>query len=193
MSEVNEVNFSKGGKMAEGGGGGGGGVVRKLGGLIRKIVTGLIAILVIGALAAGAYWYFMMRKSDEKVARPGGREGRQAADSGAELIEHPQYLDLGSFTVNLAEGRRFLKTTIQLLVSDEKANEYLKTRIVEVKDLVVGELQQQTADSLKDPRERELLKQRILTKVQTLLPVPPKEWKDPMPVKKLLITEFLVQ
>ena len=154
---------------------------------------GLIAILVIAAVGGGAYWYFFMRKADERVARTGGREGRQAVDTGPELIEHPQYLDLGSFTVNLAEGRRYLKTTMELLVSDEKANEYLKTRIVEIKDLVVGELQQQTADSLKDPRERELLKQRILTKLQTLLPVPPKEWKDPMPIKKLLITEFLIQ
>jgi flagellar FliL protein len=187
MTEVNEVNFSKGGKMAEGEGG------KKRGGLIRLIVTGLVAVLVLAVIGAGAYWFFVMRKTDEKAAKPGAGEGRQAVDTGPELIEHPQYLDLGSFTVNLAEGRRFLKTTMQLLVSDEKATEFLKTRIVEVKDLIVGELQQQTADSLKDPRERELLKQRILTKLQTLLPVPPKEWKDPMPIKKLLITEFLVQ
>ena len=190
MTEVNEVNFSKGGKMAEGEGGKGG---RGLGGLIKKIATGLVAIVVLAVLAGGAYWFFVMRKADEKTAKPGGREGRQTVDTGGELIEHPQYLDLGSFTVNLAEGRRYLKTSMQLLLNEEKANEFLKARVVEIKDLVVGELQQQTADSLKDPRERELLKQRILTKLQTLLPVPPKEWKDPMPIKKLLITEFLVQ
>ena len=156
------------------------------------IVLGLVAILVLGAVGGGAYWFLVMRKSDER-GKPGAKENGGMAESASELIEHPQYLDLGSFTVNLAEGRRYLKTSMQLLVNDEKANEYLKTRTVEVKDLIVAELQQQTADSLKDPRERELLKQRILTKLQTLLPVPPKEWKDPMPIKKLLITEFLVQ
>jgi hypothetical protein len=38
-----------------------------------------------------------------------------------------------------------------------------------------------------------LMKQAILTKIQSLLPVPPKEWKDPNPVKKLLITDFIIQ
>jgi flagellar protein FliL len=185
MTEVNEVNFSKGGKMAEGE------AKRGLGGLIRLIVIGLVAILVLGGGGGAAYWWFFMHKSADATKM--GKEGASAADSGPELIEKPTYLDLGSFTVNLAEGRRYLKASLQLLMNDEKAKEYLTTRIVEVKDLCVGELQQETADQLKDPRERELMKQRMLTKIQTMLPVPPKDWKDPMPVKKVLVTEFLIQ
>ena len=119
--------------MAEGEGGKGG---RGLGGLIKRIVMGLIAILVIAAVGGGAYWYFFMRKADERVARTGGREGRQAVDTGPELIEHTQCLDLGSFTVNLAEGRRYLKTSIELLVSAEKAKEYLSTLRAIFDDLI---------------------------------------------------------
>jgi flagellar basal body-associated protein FliL len=187
MTEVNEVNFSKGGKMAEGEGG------RGLGRLIRILVIGLVAVALLAAIAVGGWWFFL-RKSPEHAAQSGaGKEGARGAETASELIEHPQYLDLGSFTVNLSEGRRYLKTSMQLLISEEKAKEFLSGRVVEIKDLVVGELQQNSADTLKDPRERELLKQRILTKLQSLLPIPPKEWKDPMPIKKLLITEFLVQ
>lgn len=187
MTEVNEVNFSKGGKMAEGEGG------RGLGRLIRMIVIAVVALVVLGGAGFGAWWFFAHKSADE-AARPmaGGKEGARG-DSSAELLEHPVYLDLGSFTVNLAEGRRFVKASMQLLLSDEKAGEYLKARVVEVKDIVVGQLQQQTAESLKDAQGRELLKQSILTKVGTLLPNPPKEWKDPLPVRKLLITEFIIQ
>jgi flagellar protein FliL len=185
MTEVNEVNFSKGGKMAENGGKG-------RGGLIRMIVLGLVAILVLAVVGGAAYWFLLKPKPEEK-AKAGMRENAPMADSSSELMEHPVYLDLGSFTVNLSEGRRYLKTAIQLELNDDKAAEFLKTRLPDAKDLVIGELQQQTADSLKDPRERELMKQRILTKIQTLLPVPPKDWKDPNPVKKLLITDFLIQ
>jgi flagellar FliL protein len=187
MTEVNEVNFSKGGKMAEGEGGKG------LGRLIRMIVIALVVIALLGGGGFAAWWFLLHKSPEDRVRSTAGGKEMPRGDSSGEIIEHPLYVDLGSFTVNLSEGRRFLKTSIQLMVSDEKAAEYLKNRSVEVKDLVVSELQQQTADTLRDPRERDQLKQRILVKIQTLLPVPPKDWKDPMPVKKLLITEFLVQ
>src|SRR5271156_2573085 len=124
MTEVNEVNFSKGGKMAEGEGGKG------LGRLIKMIVIGLVAILVLGG-AGFAGWFFFLKKSPEDKAAPGmaAKEGMRTGDSSGELLEHPQYLDLGSFTVNLAQGRRFLKTSVQLLLNDEKATDYLKVRI----------------------------------------------------------------
>ena len=188
MTEVNEVNFSKGGKMAEGEGG------RSPRRFIRWIVIGVVVIAVVGGGGFAAWWFLLHRAPAAKAPAAGAvREGVRGGESAGELIENPQYLDLGSFTVNLAEGRRFLKTSVQLLLNDEKAKEYLSTRVPEAKDLVVSELQLQTSDTLKDPRERELMKQRILTKLQTLLPVPPKDWKDPMPIKKLLITEFLIQ
>jgi flagellar basal body-associated protein FliL len=187
MTEVNEVNFSKGGKMAEGEGGKG------LGRLIRMIVIAVVVLVVLVGAGFGAWWFFTHRSTDEK-GQPGAR-GKEAphGDSSSEILEHPVYVDLGTFTVNLAEGRRFVKTSMQILVSDEKAAEFLKARVVEVKDIVVGQLQQQSADSLKDNQGRELMKQAILTKIGTLLPSPPKEWKDPTPVRRLLITEFIIQ
>ena len=110
------------------------------------------------------------------------------------FLKNPKYLVLGDFVVNLADGRRYLKTNLQLLVSDEKAAAFLQVRLAEVKDLVVAELQTMDSEQLRDGRNRELLKNRLLTKVESLLPSgKEKEWEDPKPIKKVLITEFYLQ
>ena len=184
MTEVNEVNFSKGGKMAEGEGGKG------LGRLIRMAVMGLVVLALIGG-GGFAAWYFLLHKSADRPAEGGGRAA--AVMKSEEHLEHPAYLDLGTFVVNLADGRRYLKTSMQLLMSEEGAKAYLGARQAEVKDLVLGELRTLTAESLRDSRTIEDLKQRILLRIETVLPAQSKEWKDPRPVKKLLITEFYIQ
>jgi flagellar FliL protein len=187
MTEVNEVNFSKGGKMAEGEGGKG------LGRLIKMAVMALVVLALVGG-GGFAAWYFLMSKSGDKAAAGhGAPAAAAAARSAGEYLEHPQYLDLGSFVVNLADGRRYLKATMQLLLSEEGAKAYLSARTPDVKDLVLGELRSMTAESLRDPRTIEDLKQRILLRIESVLPPTAKEWKDPRPIKKLLITEFYIQ
>lgn len=190
MTEVNEVNFSKGGKMAEGEGG------RGLGRLIRIIVIAVIALVVLGGAGFGAWWFLSHRSADEG-ARPmaGGKEGPRGASS-AELKENPQYVDLGSFTVNLAEGRRFVKASMQVMTADlkgqkkasDKAAEYLKPRIAELKDIAVTVLQQQTSDTLKSAEGREQLKADIEKRILVLLPD-----EDRPAVLKVLVTEFIIQ
>jgi flagellar FliL protein len=187
MTEVNEVNFSKGGKMAEGEGGRGG-----LGKIIRLVVIALVVLVLVGGGGFAAY-YFLLRKGDEKAEAGHGAPAAAKASSSDERLEHPQYLDMGTFIVNLADGRRYLKTTMQLVLSEEGAKAYLSTRLPDLKDLVLAELRTLTAEALRDPRTIEDLKQRILTRVESVLPATSKEWKDPRPVKKLVITEFYIQ
>ncbi|HUJ74983.1 MAG TPA: flagellar basal body-associated FliL family protein [bacterium] len=188
MTEVNEVNFSKGGRMAEGEGGG-----RGAGRLIRLAIIAVVALVLVGGGAFAGYWFLLRKPAVKATAGASAPAVGAAAVESSDLIENPQYLDVGSFTVNLAEGRRYLRISLTLLLNNPAAKAYLGTRQDDVKDLVLAELQTMTAEQLMDPRQRELLKQRILTKLQTLLPEPPKDWKDPMPIKKLLITEFLIQ
>jgi flagellar FliL protein len=180
MTEVNEVNFSKGAKMAEGEGG------RGLGRLIRLAVMTLVILALVGG-GGFAAWYFLLHKSSAE------KPAATAALKFDDHLEHPVYLDMGTFIVNLADGRRYLKATMQLLISEEGAKAYLNTRLVEVKDLVLAELRTLTAESLRDPGTVEDLKQRILLRVESVLPAQAKEWKDPRPVRKLLITEFYIQ
>lgn len=178
MTEVNEVNFSKGGKMADDGGG-------ALGRLIKLIILIVFGLILIGG---GIIAAFIFLSSDKEEGATGG-----SARAGDVIIEQPHYLDLGSFVVNLSDGRKYVKTSLQLLLNEEKAAEFLNIRLAEVKDLVVSELQTLNSDQLRDPKERELFRQRLLRKIESLLPTKDRDWDDPVPVKKVLITEIYLQ
>jgi flagellar protein FliL len=178
MAEVNEVTIRRGGTMAEGEGGG-------LGRLI-KIILVLVLLALLGAGGFAAYLFLSTGK------QAGGNVAATREEGGS--IKNPHYLLLGDFVVNLSDGRRYLKTNLQLLMSDEKAAAYLQTRLAEVKDLVISELQTWDSEQLRDPRNREMLKSRLLTKIESLLPTPKEGgWEDPKPIKKVLITEFYLQ
>jgi flagellar protein FliL len=178
MAQVNEVTIRRGGTMAEGGGGG-------LGRLIKII----LALVLLALLAGGGFAaYLFLSTGKEKSA-----EMAATRVEGGSIV-NPHYLVLGDFVVNLSDGRRYLKTNLQLLISDQKAMDYLQVRLAEVKDLVVSELQTWDSEQLRDPRNRELLKSRLLTKIESLLPTPKVGgWEDPKPIKKVLITEFYLQ
>ncbi len=169
--------------MAEGEGGGGG-----LKRLIKMVIIIVVLLVVVGAGAWAVYFFI-------GIGRGGGEHGAAGTSmrEGPAPLKNPQYMPLDTFIVNLADGRRYLKTTLSLLLDEEKAKAYLAERMPEVKDLVVAELQTLSTEQLRDPKERELLKQRLLTKIESLLPDKNRDWDDPKPIKKVLITEFYLQ
>lgn len=167
--------------MAEGGGGG-------MGRLI-KIILALVLLALLGAGGFAAYLFLSTGREDMA-----GATAPAALRQDGGSIKNPHYLELGDFVVNLADGRRYLKTNIQLLISEDKAVAYLQVRLAEVKDLVLAELQTMDSEQLRDGRNRELLKNRLLGKVESLLPSgKERSWDDPRPIKKVLITEFYLQ
>lgn len=168
--------------MADDGGGGG------LGRIIKLVVILLVVVVIIAVGAWAAYTFLLSSDSDEELPA-----ASSTLREGPAPLENPQYLPLETFIVNLSDGRRYLKTTLSLLLSDEKAKAYLEKRMPEVKDLIIGELQTLSTEQLRDPKERELLKQRLLSRVESLLPDKDVEWDDPNPIKKVLITEFYLQ
>ena len=188
MTEVNEVTYTSGGGMAEDGGGGGGK-------LVKIIIIAVVLLILIGGGVAVAIFVLDSdgeEKAAASVAAPGAASG-STASRGTATVENPVFLPIGTFIVNLADGRRYLKTNIELMLSEELAKAYLETRIAEVKDLVVSELQVLNTEQLRDPQERANLKQRLLRSIETLLPNKDLDWDDPVPIKKVLITEFYLQ
>ena len=169
--------------MAEGGGGGG------IGRLIKIIIIVVVLLAVVGG-AAYAVFFFLGIGGDTAEGLPAPTA---TVREGPAPIANPKYLPLDTFIVNLSDGRRYLKTTLALMLNEEKALAYLQTRMPEVKDLVIAELQTLSTEQLHDPKERELLKQRLLAKIESLLPDKKREWDDPNPIKKVLITEFYLQ
>lgn len=170
--------------MAEGEGGG-------KGKLIKLIIMGVVALLLLGGIGIGAYLWFFSGDGEEEAAAELARAG--VGGGTASVIEDPVFLPIGTFIVNLADGRRYLKTNLELMLNEEVAKIYLSDRLSEVKDLVVSELQTLSTEQLRDPGEREQLKQRLLSKIESLLPTKDRPWDDPRPIKKVLITEFYLQ
>ena len=162
----------------EGGGGGGGGSKKKL-----IIIVGLVLLLVIGIVV------FMLMSGEEEEQLP--EEEMQVTDV-AEPLAEPIFLPLESFVVNLKDGRRFLKTTIQLMLSEPSAAAYLTVRLVEIKDIVLAELQELSVEDVKQSDAREALRQRLISAISQIFPTEP-EWEDPEPIRKVLFEEFVIQ
>ena len=172
--------------MAEGEGGGG------LGKIIKIAIIAFVLLLLVGGGGYAAFW-FLTSGGEE------GEEGKVAQTEatlrqGPAPIANPVFLSVGTFIVNLADGRRYLKTNLELMLTEELAKVYLENRLAEVKDLIIAELQTLNTEQLRDPKERVLLKERLKGKIESLLPLPRDvEWDDPKPIKKVLFVEFYLQ
>ena len=103
--------------MAEeqGDSGGGGGSKKKM----IIIIIAILLLLVIGIVV------FLLMSSGEEEELP---EEEQQVTAIAEPLATPIFLPLESFVVNLKDGRRFLKTTIQLMLSEPGASAYLTVK-----------------------------------------------------------------
>ncbi len=169
----------------EGGSGGEAGDSRANGGGKKKliIIIFLVLLLILGIVA------FLLMSSDEDEELP---EEQQNVTQVAEPLLTPIFLPLESFIVNLKDGRRFLKTTIQLMLSEPGASAYLTIRLVEVKDIVLAELQELSVEDVKQSDARDALKQRLISAISEILPSKP-EWEDPEPIRKVLFEEFVIQ
>ena len=163
----------------EGGGGDGGGSKKKL----IIIIVAVVLLLVIGIVV------FMLMSGEEEEQLP--EEEMQVTDV-AEPLAEPIFLPLESFVVNLKDGRRFLKTTIQLMLSEPAAAAYLTVRLVEIKDIVLAELQELSVEDVKQSDAREALRQRLISAISQIFPSE-SDWEDPEPIRKVLFEEFVIQ
>jgi flagellar FliL protein len=165
--------------MADEEGGGGG---------KKKMIIIIVAVVLL--LVIGIVVFILMSGGDEEEEEL--PEVEQQVTNVAEPLAAPIFLPLESFVVNLKDGRRFLKTSIQLMLSEPGASAYLTMRLIEVKDIVLSELQELSVEDVKQSDSREALKQRLISAISQLFPSKP-EWEDPEPIKKILFEEFVIQ
>jgi flagellar FliL protein len=157
----------------------------KSGGGKKKLIIIIVAVVLL--LVIGIVVFLLMSGDEEELP-----EEEQPVTDVAEPLAEPVFLPLESFVVNLKDGRRFLKTTIQLMLSEPGAAAYLTVRLVEVKDIVLAELQELSIEDVKQSDAREALKQRLISSISQIFPSKP-EWEDPEPIRKVLFEEFVVQ
>ena len=166
--------------------GGGGGSGNGGGGGKKKLIIIIVAVVLILVIAIVV---FLFLAGGEEEAE---EEEIVEVTSEAEPLAAPIFLPLDSYIVNLKDGRRYLKTTIQLMLSEEMANAYLTSRLVEIKDIVLTELQNLSVEEVKQAESREALRQRLISAISQIFPSKP-EWEDPEPIKKVLFEEFVLQ
>ncbi len=160
-------------------GGGGGGGESSGGGKKKKIIiiVAVVLLLIIGIVV------FLLMSGDEEEQLP---------EEELPVTDVADFLPLESFVVNLKDGRRFLKASIQLMLSEPGAAAYLTVRLVEVKDIVLAELQELSIEDVKQSDAREALRQRLISAISQIFPSKP-EWEDPEPIRKVLFEEFVIQ
>ncbi len=173
---ADEEEVASGGDSGDSGGKGSG--KKKL-----VIIIIIVLLLIFGVVA------FLLMSGNEDEELP---EEKQNVTEVAEPLVAPIFLPLESFIVNLKDGRRFLKTTIQLMLSEPGASAYLTIRLVEVKDIVLAELQELSVEDVKQSDARDALKQRLISAISEIFPSKP-EWEDPEPIRKVLFEEFVIQ
>ena len=107
-------------------------------------------------------------------------------------LDDPTYMSLGTFVVNMPDGKYYLKTTMSLAFTDSGPMEWMNSRIPLVKDMIIRHLQSISVEQLEDLRYRQILKNDLMIRLNSLFPNEP-PWDDLDPVKRILFTEFYKQ
>ena len=107
-------------------------------------------------------------------------------------LEDPTYMSLGTFVVNMPDGKYYLKTSMSLAFTDSGPMDWMTARTPLVKDMIIRHLQSVSVEQLEDLRYRQILKNDLMIRLNSLFPNEP-PWEDLDPVKRILFTEFYKQ
>ena len=116
----------------------------------------------------------------------------QVIREGPPPLEDPQYLDLGTFVVNMPGDKYFLKSSIQLAFENAAAKEWLLLRLPIAKDLIITHLNSITVEQFDDTKSRTVIKNDLQIRLNSLFPNKP-VWEDSVPIRRILFLEFYRQ
>jgi len=107
-------------------------------------------------------------------------------------LEDPQYLDLGTFVVNMPGDKYFLKSSIQLAFENSAAKDWLLARLPIAKDLIITHLNSITVEQFDDTKNRVVIKNDLQIRLNSLFPNKA-TWEDSVPIRRILFSEFYRQ
>jgi flagellar protein FliL len=143
----------------------------------KKLPLIKVAILVVllALLGGGGYLGYA------KFLKPPPPESQQPE------VEQSVAQEMGTFLVNLSDsgGKRYLKISIQLELSNQQASQELGRRNVEVRDAVLMILSSKEYNDIGNAMGKMVLKRELLARLNKIL-------RDGQ-VKEIYFTEFLVQ
>ena len=146
-----------------------------------KDFSGLLLML------SGLFFFASALNAQEKEV-----EEIKVLREGPPPLEEPQYLDLGTFVVNMPGDKYFLKSSIQVAFENGAAKEWMLARMPLVRDLVITHLNSITVEQFDDTRNRAVIKIDLQNRLNSLFPNKT-IWEDALPVRRILFLEFYRQ
>ena len=162
------------------------------------IIAALLLLLIAGG--AGAYLFLFDSKPAEESI-PGTRRPTEQPDTTTNnrtesvRLTNPLFTQPRNYTVNLRDGKHFLKLSLVAVLEEPAAMQFLAERLPLVDDMVISLLHNMTTDDLRKPSGIDLLKRELFKKVNNIFTqefLDELESKDMQPIKKILFKEFLI-
>ena len=150
----------------------------------KSLVKWIVLAVVVAALAGGGFVGYRMF-----LGTPDAGEASAAAATAKNEPEKGIICPMDSFIVNLidrsGQGKRYLKTTIQLEVADEENQLRVKEYEAQLRDTILLLLSSQTFEQVSTLEGKLSLKQALLISINQFL--------GANRVRRLYFTEFVVQ
>lgn len=139
-----------------------------------KIVLIIIIVLIIMAILLGVAFYFMTKDSTISPSAnvPQTQDmGTNASQTNANYIRIGPIYQLDQFIVNLLtqSGRRYLKTTIDLEMTNAELQNELNSKRAAVRDTIVEILSSKSLEEVSTTRGKEKLKEEIVQRLNEFL------------------------
>jgi len=145
---------------------------KKKGGKLKWIIIGVILLAVLGGGGWFAYTKFFAGPPADQAETAAGEGGEKSAEVGEDgEPTDTQLVSLQSFVVNLADplGRRYLKLTLDVEVSDPAAGEELTKEEPKVRDAVILLLSSKTFADLQSYESKLELKNEIVERMSQII------------------------
>jgi flagellar FliL protein len=139
------------------------------GGAVKWIIVGMIVLVIIGAAAAGAFYFLPQMTGAQGVKK-----------------EQPAIAwTLEPFIVNLADGDRYLKIVMQFEVHDPALPHELDMVKPRIRDAILDLLCSKSQADLVDPAGKQKLREEIIVQVNMALTTGK--------IAKVYFTDFVIQ
>jgi flagellar FliL protein len=148
----------------------------KKSGLVKWVIIGLAALLVLGGGGFVSYKTFL---------KPAEKEVKE--ESAPVRLDLGPTFPLDTFIVNLSggAGERYLKVTMELELKENNLVVEVEKRRPQVRDTILLLLSSKTFDDIATFRGKTKLRNEITSRLNAVLP--------PASIKKVYFTEFVVQ
>jgi len=143
----------------------------------KKMLVIIIAAVLVLLLVVGAVVAVLMMGGEEEAATQTPQQEAAAKQAGkpakvkSDLLNIGPIFPLDQVIVNLLSqsGRRYLKTTINLELTNEKLQAELGNKKAVIKDTVITVLSQKTIEEISTTKGKEKLKEELMERMNEFL------------------------